>query len=192
MRGHRFFLAVLLSFLLATVSSADSGKNEKATQSRTTHVLQSSVFGSAGAPGTSTQYESNGTLGQPTPIGVGSSDNHILYAGFWKSVVTATGILEGIIPDLFKNALFPNAPNPFNPVTTIRYEVGQNAPVDITIYNIQGRVVRNLVQETKAPGRYEIVWDGHDDLGSSVGSGVYLCRLQIGKYGSVRKMVLVK
>ena len=68
----------------------------------------------------------------------------------------------------------------------------ETSPVEVVIYGIQGRVVRMLVQETKNPGRYEMVWDGRDDRGMSVGSGVYLCALRIGSYGAVKKMVLVK
>lgn len=177
--------------IIPTALAGDGGENGP-TKDRSGYQLESAVIGAAGAAGSSTSFLSNGTLGQSTPIGIGVSDSFRLYAGFWKKILVATGVLEGVLPDLFKNILLPNIPNPFNPQTTIRYEVGEAAPVEITIYNIQGRAVRTLVREAKPTGRYEVVWDGRDDRGRPVGSGVYLYRLQIGSYGSVKKMVLVK
>ena len=133
-----------------------------------------------------------GTLGQPTPVGSGESENYGLDAGFWNNADVATGVLEDLLPEAFRNLLFGNVPNPFNPVTTIRYEVGAPVPVEITIYDIRGRLVRTLVDESQATGRYEAIWEGRDDSGRSVSSGVYLYQIRIGSYGAVKKMVLVK
>jgi len=191
MRYLPIVLAHLILFSVALAGPAD-GEAEKSEKDRAVYFLQSSVIGAGGAPGASTNYRSNGTLGQPTPVGVGASTSYKLYAGFWKKISIATGVLDGIVPEVFRNALFPNAPNPFNPVTTVRFEVAERAPVEVVIYGIQGRLIRTLVQEMKSPGRYEMLWDGRDDRGMSVGSGVYLCALRIGSYGAVKKMVLVK
>ncbi|MFH1680902.1 MAG: FlgD immunoglobulin-like domain containing protein [Candidatus Eisenbacteria bacterium] len=187
----RFFVVFLLSFLLSAVAWAAPGSAEGEAD-RTTYLLQNSVIGAAGTRGSSTQFALGGTLGQPTPVGVGSSQNFDLYAGFWGRLWIVTSVLEGTPPETFSNALFPNIPNPFNPMTTISYEVAGPAPVEITIYSIQGRAVRTFVEGTRAPGRYQVVWDGRDERGENVGSGVYLYRLQIGPYDDVKKMVLVK
>ena len=189
------FCLVLLALLLGgPAEEACSGASERGSkpEARSSYRLEASVIAPAGAPGASTQFQSNGTLGQSTPIGTGASTNFDLYAGFWKRIEIATGVFDGILPEPFKNALFPGAPNPFNPTTTIRYEVGARAPVKITVYDILGRVVRELVRETYPPGQYETVWNGKSDRGATVASGVYLCRLQVGSFSAVQKMVLVK
>ena len=191
MRFVSIFLPLLFLCSPVLAGPAD-GEEKKADKSRAVYHLQSSVIGAGGGPGTSTGFRSNGTLGQPTPVGHGLSVNFELYAGFWKKISITTDVLDGIVPEVFRNTLFPNRPNPFNPVTTVQFEVAETSPVEVVIYGIQGRVVRTLVQETKNPGRYEMVWDGRDDRGMSVGSGVYLCALRIGSYGAVKKMVLVK
>ena len=104
----------------------------------------------------------------------------------------ATGVIHDALPSFFRNALFPNFPNPFNPMTTIRYEIADTAPVTMVVYNVQGRRVRTLVNEVKNAGRYEIVWDGRDDDGVPVGSGIYMNRVQMGSSSFTKKMILVK
>lgn len=155
-------------------------------------TLRSSVMAAGGAPGASAQYRSNGTAGQAIPGGRGSSAHYTLYAGFWRQLSIATAVADAPLPGVYRNALLPNAPNPFNPVTVIRYEVGEASPVHIEVYNVQGRLVRSLVHETRKPGRYELVWDGRDDRGMAAGSGVYLSRLRIGSFTSSRKMILTR
>ena len=154
--------------------------------------LRSSVFGAGGAPGTDVNGRKHvGTLGQ-TAVGPGANGSFVLDSGFWRKLSVSTGVLEGALPGVFRNALIGNAPNPFNPVTTIQYEVGEASPVEVSIYSVQGRLVRTLVNETKSAGRYDAIWDGRDERGMSVGSGMYLYRLRIGEFHSIRKMLLLK
>lgn len=92
-------------------------------------------------------------------------------------------------------ALFQNHPNPFNPSTTIRYQVAEgaaNTDVRLTVYNVLGQRVRTLVQRQQAPGRYAVKWDGKDDRGQTVPSGVYLYRFEAGRFVQARKMLLVR
>lgn len=89
-------------------------------------------------------------------------------------------------------ALLPNFPNPFNPTTTIRYEVPVAGKVVIKVYNMLGQEVRSLVNDIKQPGRYSINWDGKNSLGQQVSSGVYIYRLNAGKIARSRKMMLIK
>jgi hypothetical protein len=92
-----------------------------------------------------------------------------------------------------RTALLPNRPNPFNPATVIRYDVAQAGPVSLRIYNVSGALVRNLLAEHLAPGRYEAVWRGDDDRGRQVAAGVYFCRLEAsGNFKQTRKMLLIK
>ena len=90
--------------------------------------------------------------------------------------------------------LAQNFPNPFNPTTTIRYEVvGSTAVVSLAIYDISGQRVRQLKRaQPLSAGQYEAVWDGRDDDGEPVANGVYLYQLRAGGFRDVRKMVLVK
>jgi hypothetical protein len=98
-------------------------------------------------------------------------------------------------------ALFQNYPNPFNPVTIIQYAVGgrqikaadgSSTAVTLKIYNILGQKVRTLVDEPKRAGSYEVIWDGTDDQGKEVASGIYFYKLTAGSYQKIRKMVLLK
>ncbi len=85
-----------------------------------------------------------------------------------------------------------NYPNPFNPETTIRYSVSDNSPVVLEIYNVKGQLVKTLVNEVKASGNHTAVWNGKDNNGSSVSSGVYFYKMKAGKFSSTRKMILMK
>ncbi len=92
-------------------------------------------------------------------------------------------------------ALTQNHPNPFNPTTTIEYAIPGSAGsvhVTVSIYDVAGRLVRTLVNGTAAPGIHSANWDGRDDRGSSVGSGVYFYRIEAGGFRANRKMVLLK
>lgn len=89
-------------------------------------------------------------------------------------------------------ALNPNYPNPFNPTTTIAYQVPRQSDVRIEIYNMLGQRVRTLLNDRKEPGVYQAVWNGRNDSGVQVGSGVYLYRMVAGDYTQVRKMILMK
>lgn len=96
-------------------------------------------------------------------------------------------------PALDDVALLPVAPNPFNPMTSIPYDLPRAAAVRLTIHDAAGRLVRTLIADTREmPGRHVAPWDGRDEAGRTVGSGVYFCRLDAG--GEVRrgKMVLLR
>lgn len=190
MKSRTTTVAVLLALLFAAAVSADSPPAEKGA--RTGEGIPSSVMSAGGRAGGSANYLLQGTLGQPTPPGSGGSASYFLDAGFWRRASVATEVLDGVLPPAFRNALHPNVPNPFNPLTTIRYEVATSSPVEIDLYDVRGRLVRTLVRGTVGPGRHEAVWDGRSDSGESVPSGVYLYRIRIGGFGDVRKMVLVK
>ena len=88
--------------------------------------------------------------------------------------------------------LLQNYPNPFNSGTTIVYEVPERVHVTIGIYGTSGKMVRKLVDGKVSPGRYGVGWDGRDDSGREVASGVYLCRMEAGRFVRVRKMILLK
>ncbi|MBN1480866.1 T9SS C-terminal target domain-containing protein [candidate division KSB1 bacterium] len=88
--------------------------------------------------------------------------------------------------------LYHNYPNPFNPTTTISYQLAKNSDVLLTIYNQAGQKVCTLVQEKQGPGFHSIHWDGRDDAGQHTSSGIYLCRLQVDNKVQTKKLMLMK
>ena len=91
-------------------------------------------------------------------------------------------------------ALHQNFPNPFNPDTTIKYDLAESADVTLQIYNVLGQVVRTLVaSEAQSAGRYQIRWNGMDERGVPVSSGIYFYQIAAdGKFSDVRKLMLLK
>jgi len=94
------------------------------------------------------------------------------------------------IPSEF--ALSQNYPNPFNPTTSIKYAISQNANVKLVVYNMLGQVVKTLVNQEQEAGYYTIQWNGTNDFGGKVSSGIYIYRIIAGNYISTIKMNLLK
>jgi hypothetical protein len=104
---------------------------------------------------------------------------------------TASAVPDGDVPSEF--ALFQNAPNPFNPTTTITYQTPVDAGhVEIAIYDAAGRRVATLCSGRSAPGTHRIVWAGLDDRGNGVASGTYFVRMSAAGYTATRKVTLLK
>jgi hypothetical protein len=98
--------------------------------------------------------------------------------------------LEGLLPDEF--ALQQNYPNPFNPVTTLRYDLPENGLVTIIIYDMLGREVKTLINQSQNAGYRTVIWNATNDYGKPVSAGTYLYQIQAGEYISTKKMVLLK
>ncbi len=96
----------------------------------------------------------------------------------------------GDLPKQF--ALLPNYPNPFNPATTIRYQVASRSQVTLRVYDVSGALVRTLVDGSVAAGSHVVQWNGMNDHGDPASSGVYFYRLTAPGFSDVRKMTLVK
>ena len=114
-------------------------------------------------------------------------------------VTPVVGLTEKNLSQHTSFLLMSNYPNPFNSVTHLRFEVTGLEFVELTIYDVLGRKVKTLVNERKAAGTYTVQWDGTDDAGQPVASGVYLYRLWVstptgkaGDYTAVRKMLLIR
>ena len=111
-----------------------------------------------------------------------------------------------IVSEAHKTGLRGNYPNPFNPTTTVKfviqnsefstqnshsYGVGRQKVI-IDIFNIKGQKVRTLVNDYFSSGEYSVVWNGHDDTGNSVSSGIYFCRMNTTDFNDTKKMILIK
>ena len=97
---------------------------------------------------------------------------------------------EELLPEVF--ALHNNYPNPFNPITNIRYDIPEVSDVRIDIYNINGQKVRTLVSREHQPGRYKIQWNATNEFGSHVASGRYIYKIHAKDFTSVKKLLLMK
>jgi len=98
--------------------------------------------------------------------------------------------LEADVPGVFSTQ--QNYPNPFNPATTLRYDLPEKSHVNIIIYDMLGRQVRTLVNQTQDAGHKSVTWDATNDYGKPVSAGVYLYQIQAGEFVQTKKMVLLK
>jgi hypothetical protein len=102
----------------------------------------------------------------------------------------ATEVKKGIVPVEF--ALDQNYPNPFNPTTTIRFALPNDSKVSMKIYDVLGREVRTLINGDVAAGTNAIEWNGKNNFGTSVASGMYIYRIEAGSFVATKKMMLLK
>ncbi len=97
---------------------------------------------------------------------------------------------SAMIPN--KYYLYPNYPNPFNPITSFVYDLPKHSQVKVSIYNTLGREIKTLVNREQNNGSYIIQWDGNDTYGNRVSSGLYLYHLNANSFNQTRRMILLK
>ncbi len=97
---------------------------------------------------------------------------------------------EGSIPETF--ALHQSYPNPFNPVTNIRYDISERVQVRMEIHNIMGQRIKTLVNKEMDPGYHSVRWNGTNDMGKMLSTGMYIYTISAGEFHSVRKLVFIK
>jgi hypothetical protein len=154
------------------------------------YAISAERFTSAYIDGSSAEYAVVGAFGEPIVVTAVSNDFGInaLLIGGGSLTDAETDPAAGPV-----NFLAGNYPNPFNPVTTIRYGVERRSHVSLRIYDVAGRLVRVLVDEVQEPGlEYEARWQGRNDRGRPVASGIYFCRLMAGSFTETRKLVLLR
>ena len=83
-------------------------------------------------------------------------------------------------------------PNPFNPITTLRYDLPEDALVNITIYDMMGRVVKTIINDQQDAGFKSISWNAVNDYGKPVSAGIYLYQIKTEKFSQAKKMILLK
>ena len=138
------------------------------------------------------QFETSMTFGdgetnETTLSSAGSSDIFVAKFGVGPpSSVDETSIL---IDDFM---LAQNYPNPFNPVTIIFFESPKAVQISLAIYNLRGQLVRTLVSGEALPGRQQVFWDGTDNNGRDVASGIYIYQLNAGELKATKKMILLQ
>ena len=123
------------------------------------------------------------SVGEPIEYTVTETDVKNRYAAF-------DAVLEGLPPNVTK--LYQNFPNPFNPVTRIRYQTATRGRVSLKVFDVTGRLVKTLVDCVKGPGYHQIDWNGRNNRGAQVASGVYFYRLDTPRYNRALKLVILR
>ncbi len=143
-------------------------------------------------PGTLDDFLAEGMAGDWTlhvADGVGSDTGTLVSWGL--NLLTAdTPTASDDVPTVTR--LAGNRPNPFNPRTTVSFDLAAAGRVTLDVFDLRGRLVRTLVDERLPAGRHDVLWDGRDAGGRETASGVYLCRLRAGGADQMRKMTLVR
>ena len=121
----------------------------------------------------------------------GNSGDHVWLDHFIHTG-TPTGIAGSGAPQPRRFTLGQNYPNPFNPVTNVEFGMQDAEWVTLTIYDLLGREVKTLLDAHREPGNYTVEWNGTNDAGQPVVSGIYLYRLQAGSFIANRKMILLR
>lgn len=138
--------------------------------------LESSVVSAGGGTSSSAGTQMSFTVGQPA-VGFTTSNLYSMEIGFWvPHSGDLTPVTETLVPGVF--SLDQNYPNPFNPMTVINFSLPEDAPVNLSIYNVRGERVRQLLSEDRTAGSHQVTWDGTDDFGQGVSSGTYLARIE--------------
>ena len=143
------------------------------------------------APVDWTEYTYQITQPGPLYIGIQCVSNDAFFFCVDDVLVTGGDVNDLEVP-VVATALHNNYPNPFNPETTISYSVKETGPVTIDVYNVKGQLVKTLVKGIQEPGNHTIVWNGTDNNGRAVSSGVYYYKMNAGKYSSTKKMIMMK
>lgn len=171
--NSKYLSIILLMIIMISSSSAQ-------------YVINNSVVGNGFGAMANTDKKINSTTGQPF-IGKISNISYINQSGFWYSSYLMTSIedINSILPGEFK--LYQNFPNPFNPITHIKYTLPKASLIKIEIFNGLGQKLKTLVDAHQKAGFYTV-----DFNGSQFASGLYFYRIVTNEFSKVHKMILMK
>uniref|UniRef100_A0A7C4GJU3 T9SS type A sorting domain-containing protein n=1 Tax=candidate division WOR-3 bacterium TaxID=2052148 RepID=A0A7C4GJU3_UNCW3 len=151
------------------------------------------VNGIGGGEMSGAGYRCGATAGQ-TAVGMMTGTDYLVLIGFWQGDYQ-TGIRDeehGPAVGPLLTRLEAVLPNPFRSGTVVRYVLGAEELVSVTVHDLTGRQVRRLVSGQQLPGRYTVRWQGEDDMGRLLGNGIYFCRFAAGETRSTRKLILAR
>jgi hypothetical protein len=181
-RSMMFLPALVLSLMMISPAGAD-------------YILVKDVLSTSGGHLESSGYLLDYSTGQ-TAVGQSEGSSYLETGGFWSwetwgpAVGVEQEVLPGVMPEAFR--LSQNYPNPFNPQTRIVYQLPRVEQVRLVVYNVRGQAVCRLVDEEQGAGEHEVVWNGVDEAGRPVASGIYFYQLVAGPFAETRKMLLLK
>jgi hypothetical protein len=172
-------------FFISTAVIAQEGKantnaptEKRQEKSASIYQIPWSVISTGGVMTTNGSTLRVSATARQTAIGKAEDSNRRLYSGFWNPSGLVTAVEEGkepFLPNAYE--LRQNYPNPFNPSTTIDYTLPRTSRVTLVIYNIRGEQVRMLVDDIQTAGYKTANWDGRDNWGKEVSSGLYLYQI---------------
>jgi len=161
------------------------------SSSPTNRVMHTNISGSS--PYHSYTYLNNPSDGKEPGwyyIGDGTTISLYLIRAYVSYITSDNKEVIELLPRIY--SLEQNYPNPFNPSTIISYQIPEMTNVQIKIYDALGREVRTLIDEIKPAGKYNIAWDGRDNFGNLISSGVYFYKIIAGNFVQTKKMILMK
>jgi len=184
MLQKKIYFSGLVGIIIICFAGSSFGQSSSSFQ-----LIRTSISNGGGAANSSSFNLKESALGG-LAVGVSSSGSFVLNGGMLIIDVENPLLEQDVLPKLF--VLQQNYPNPFNPTTTIQYSLPKVSEVTIKIFNVMGQVVNTLVQGQKQPGNYQVFWDGKDNSGQQVPSGVYYYQIIAKNFKDVKKMLLVK
>lgn len=163
-----------------------------AVVAQATPVLDQVIIGQGGGQMRNGNLVMDITIGEPI---IGSAVNvpvSLDYGYWWHILTVNAGVGDQALPLAY--AMHSPAPNPFSQRTAIEFAIpqGKQVPVFVGIYDLNGRLVRTLVQETKWTGKYTVIWNGSHDNGSYVGAGIYFAKIHAETFNATHKVVMLK
>ena len=167
----------LISKLDGAIAKLDQGNTNAAINKRQAFINQVNAFINGG----------NLTLDEGQPL-IDAVNEVIDNLNGWNGKRMVTEDVK--LPDSY--TLYNNYPNPFNPITTLQYDLPENNFVRITIYDLMGREVRTLINKNQDAGFKSVIWNATNNQGKPVSAGVYLYQIRAGAFVQTNKMVLLK
>lgn len=155
------------------------------------YTNQSQILSNGGGLVNGAEYENFIIIGEPILSSGLSGDIYDGAIGFFPEPDGFVNTENEEIPQ-FINKVWQNYPNPFNPETTIEFGIKENSNVLIEIYNIKGQKVKTLINGFREAGYHSVIWNGKDNSGKPVASGLYFYRMRTDNYSKIRKMILLK
>jgi len=148
---------------------------------------------SGGGTSSGGAWSLSGTIGQPEP-GTLSGGSFALAGGFWLGGSAVSGVAEDEPPadQRWVTAISPVAPNPMRDQATLTFRLARPEVVTLEIYSVEGKRVRTLIREPRPAGSYRLAWDGSDESGADVSSGLYFVRFSTGARHEEQKLILVR
>jgi hypothetical protein len=153
------------------------------------------AFSGGGLQVSGGSFKLGATVSEAGIVGAASGGSFSLGEGFWSNIyrTIATDAVEELGSSIqWVNSLRANTPNPFRGATLIAFTVAEKSSVKLVVYDVTGRTVATLVNETRGRGTHRVHWEGRDELGHLVASGIYFSRLNVGSWAGTRKMLKIQ
>ncbi|MFH1373233.1 MAG: T9SS type A sorting domain-containing protein [bacterium] len=181
---------VVCVVMIACISADAQNRQPCMSTSTSSHSANWAVINSGGAVGSTSNYTIHSGIGEAVIDNEGSG--HYTGSGYLSpgSPTPVEDCETANQPASFE--LSQNYPNPFNPSTTIEFTLPERSFVNLCVYNIVGQKVAVLLSENLSAGYKRVTWDGKDQHGTDIATGVYLYKLSAGEYTESRKMLLIR